>query len=238
MKNTLLITALVLITNCTNAQKYSEQQNLIINSTPVEVNTEKIHKAYFASGCFWCVEAIYESIIGVNEVISGYSGGFTSEPTYDIVNTQTTGHAETIEVIYNPKLITFSQLVDVYFGTQNVEQINGQGPDNGTQYRSIIFYQNENQKDIINKKIQEITETLKVSVAAESYPFLKFWKAEKYHQDFKKNNKFNSYIINVSDPRFKRFKYKFSEIINPKSIKLYTLLIIITFAEHINYYFD
>jgi len=214
MKNTLLITALVLITNCTNAQKYSEQQNLIINSTPVEVNTEKIHKAYFASGCFWCVEAIYESIIGVNEVISGYSGGFTSEPTYDIVNTQTTGHAETIEVIYNPKLITFSQLVDVYFGTQNVEQINGQGPDNGTQYRSIIFYQNENQKDIINKKIQEITETLKVSVAAESYPFLKFWKAEKYHQDFKKNNKFNSYIINVSDPRFKRFKYKFSEIVN------------------------
>jgi len=214
MKNTLLITALVLITNCTNAQKYSEQQNLIINSTPVEVNTEKIHKAYFASGCFWCVEAIYESIIGVNEVISGYSGGFTSEPTYDIVNTQTTGHAETIEVIYNPKLITFSQLVDVYFGTQNVEQINGQGPDNGTQYRSIIFYQNENQKDIIDKKIQEITETLKVNVAAESYPFLKFWKAEKYHQDFKKNNKFNSYIINVSDPRFKRFKYKFSEIIN------------------------
>ncbi|MDC0909923.1 peptide-methionine (S)-S-oxide reductase MsrA [Flavobacteriaceae bacterium] len=213
MKNTLLITVLVLITNCTNAQKYSEKQNLIINSIPIEVNTEKIHKAYFASGCFWCVEAIYESIIGVNEVISGYSGGFTSNPTYDIVNTQTTGHAETIEVIYNPKLITFSQLVDVYFGTQNIEQINGQGPDNGTQYRSIIFYQNENQKNIISKKIKQITETLKVNVASESYPFLKFWKAEKYHQDFKKNNKFNSYIINVSDPRFKRFKYKFSEII-------------------------
>ena len=213
MKNTLLITFLVLITNCTNAQKFSEKQNLIINSIPIEVNTEKIHKAYFASGCFWCVEAIYESIIGVNEVISGYSGGFTSNPTYDIVNTQTTGHAETIEVIYNPELITFSQLVDVYFGTQNIEQINGQGPDNGTQYRSIIFYQNESQKNIISKKIKQITETLKVNVAAESYPFLKFWKAENYHQDFKKNNKFNSYIINVSDPRFKRFKYKYSEII-------------------------
>jgi peptide-methionine (S)-S-oxide reductase len=213
MKNILLITVLVLITNCTNAQKFSEKQNLIINSIPIEVNTEKIHKAYFASGCFWCVEAIYESIIGVNEVISGYSGGFTSNPTYDIVNTQTTGHAETIEVIYNPELITFSQLVDVYFGTQNIEQINGQGPDNGTQYRSIIFYQNESQKNIISKKIKQITETLKVNVAAESYPFLKFWKAENYHQDFKKNNKFNSYIINVSDPRFKRFKYKYSEII-------------------------
>lgn len=214
MKKTLLITVLVFITSCTNAQKFSEKQNLIINSTPVEINTNDVHKAYFASGCFWCVEAIYESIIGVNEVISGYSGGFTSNPTYDIVNTQTTGHAETIEVIYNPKLITFSQLVDVYFGTQNIEQINGQGPDKGIQYRSIIFYQNENQKNIISKKINEITQSLNVNVAAESYPFLKFWKAEKYHQDFKKNNKFNSYIINVSDPRFKRFKYKFSEIIN------------------------
>lgn len=189
---------------------------VVLEEAPKEVvyvDPDNLVKAYFASGCFWCVEAIYESVIGVNEVISGYSGGFTSNPTYDIVNTQTTGHAETIEVIYNPKLITFSQLVDVYFGTQNIEQINGQGPDNGTQYRSIIFYQNENQKNIISKKIKQITETLKVNVAAESYPFLKFWKAEKYHQDFKKNNKFNSYIINVSDPRFKRFKYKFSEII-------------------------
>ena len=213
MKNTLLITVLVLITNCTNAQKYSEKQNLIINSIPIEVNTEKIHKAYFASGCFWCVEAIYESIIGVNEVISGYSGGFTSNPTYDIVNTQTTGHAETIEVIYNPKLITFSQLVDVYFGTQNIEQINGQGPDNGTQYRSIIFYQNENQKNIISKKIKQITETLKVNVAAESYPFLKFWKAEKYHQDYKKKNPYNPYILNVSAPRINKFKIDYSELL-------------------------
>jgi len=209
----LVIIILILAGSCSKAQE-SNRQKLIINSDPILVNTEVIHRAYFASGCFWCVEAIYESIIGVNEVISGYSGGFTSNPTYEIVNTQRTGHAETIEVIYDPKLISFSQLVEVYFGTQNIEQINGQGPDNGTQYRSIIFYQNQEQKEIINEKVEEITNSLKVNVAAKAYPFLKFWKAEGYHQDFKKNNKNNRYIINVSDPRFKRFKYKFSEIID------------------------
>ena len=213
MINKLVIIILILAGSCSKAQE-SNRQKLIIKSDPILVNTEVIHRAYFASGCFWCVEAIYESIIGVNEVISGYSGGFTSNPTYEIVNTQRTGHAETIEVIYDPKLISFSQLVEVYFGTQNVEQINGQGPDNGTQYRSIIFYQNQEQKEIINEKVEEITNSLKVNVAAKAYPFLKFWKAEGYHQDFKKNNKNNRYIINVSDPRFKRFKYKFSEIID------------------------
>ena len=213
MINKLVIIILILAGSCSKAQE-SNRQKLIINSDPILVNTEVIHRAYFASGCFWCVEAIYESIIGVNEVISGYSGGFTSNPTYEIVNTQRTGHAETIEVIYDPKLISFSQLVEVYFGTQNIEQINGQGPDNGTQYRSIIFYQNQEQKEIINEKVEEITNSLKVNVAAKAYPFLKFWKAEGYHQDFKKNNKNNRYIINISDPRFKRFKYKFSEIID------------------------
>ena len=213
MRNKLIIIILVLAASCSKAQ-VSDKQKLIINSDPILVNTEEVHRAYFASGCFWCVEAIYESIIGVNEVVSGYSGGFTSNPTYEIVNTQRTGHAETIEVIYDPKLISFSQLVEVYFGTQNIEQINGQGPDNGTQYRSIIFYQNQEQKEIINEKVEEIKNSLKVNVAAKAYPFLKFWKAEKYHQNFKKNNKNNRYIINVSDPRFKRFKYKFSEIID------------------------
>ena len=146
------IVILVFTFSCKNQAQDNNKQLALIDMNPVEVPQEnELSKAYFASGCFWCVEAIYESIIGVNEVISGYSGGFTSNPTYDIVNTQTTGHAETIEVVYNPKLITFSQLVDVYFGTQNIEQINGQGPDNGTQYRSIIFYQNENQKNIISK---------------------------------------------------------------------------------------
>ena len=212
MKKIKLIFLIVINFSCINAQELNERQKKIINSTPIEINTLQEHRAYFASGCFWCVEAIYESIIGVKDVISGYSGGFTDNPTYEIVNTQTTGHAETIEVVYDPTKISFKQLVEVYFGTQNVEQINGQGPDRGTQYRSIIFYQNEEQKNIINNKINKLKSCYN-DIAAAAYPFLKFWKAEKYHQDFKKNNKFNSYILNVSNPRFNKFKFKFSEII-------------------------
>ena len=111
------------LSSCSQNKIITPEQN-----TPVFVNSEIEHKAYFASGCFWCVEAIYESIIGVNNVVSGYSGGNIPNPTYDIVNTKITGHAETIEVSYDPKKIKFSNLVDIYFASQDIEQINGQGP--------------------------------------------------------------------------------------------------------------
>ena len=104
-------------------------------------------RAYFASGCFWCVEAVYESVKGVSEVINGYAGGHTKNPTYHASNTGRTGHAEAVEVIYDPTVVSFSTLVDVYFGSQNATQVNGQGPDRGSQYRSIIFYQNEDSKN-------------------------------------------------------------------------------------------
>ncbi len=180
---------------------------------PLESKQEGLKKAYFASGCFWCVEAIYESLVGVKTVTSGYSGGSTKNPTYELVNTKLTGHAETIEVVYNPKKITFSNLLDVYFGSQNISQLNGQGPDNGPQYRSIIFYQNQQQKELIYNKIKEIKKNTGLEVAAEVYPFRKFWIAENYHQDFKKNNPNHPYIKNVSNPRFDNFKFKFDDLI-------------------------
>lgn len=186
------------------------------NETVQYESNKEIKVAYFASGCFWCVEVIYESLKGVIEVNSGYSGGFTKNPTYQLVNTETTGHAETIEVIYNPKIISFSQLVNVYFGSQDIEQINGQGPDNGSQYRSIIFFQNEEQKTIANNKIISLEEKFLLNVAAELYPFQRFWIGEDYHQDFKKNNMNNIYIIKVSNPRFKKFSNSFEHLINNK----------------------
>ena len=192
-------------------------QELSINSQPklepILVNNEYVHKAYFASGCFWCVEAIYESLMGVKEVTSGYSGGETNNPTYALVNTKLTGHAETIEVVYDQNEISFSNLLDVYFGSQNIDQINGQGPDMGPQYRSIIFYQNNTQKRIIESKIEKIEYEKNLKVAAEVYPFRKFWVAEDYHQNYKKNNPNHPYIKNVSDPRFKNFKFKFEDLV-------------------------
>lgn len=182
---------------------------------PVEVATvDGLDRAYFASGCFWCVEAIYESVKGVEESISGYSGGHTENPTYDSSNTGLTGHAEAVEIIYDASIVSFKDLVDVYFGSQNVTQVNGQGPDHGSQYRSIIFYQNEEQKKIIDEKIalleQEVGEG---KVAAQVLPFQKFWVGEAYHQDFERLNPNHGYIRNVSVPRLNKFKAKFPELL-------------------------
>ena len=211
MKN--LFVSFLLITGLFYSSCAQKNRNSQLDLDPIFVNEEDIHKAYFASGCFWCVEAIYESLIGVIEVTSGYSGGDSDNPTYGLVNTKLTGHAETIEVVYDPSEISFSNLLDVYFGSQNIDQINGQGPDIGPQYRSIIFYQNNKQKTIIESKIKKIESEKNIKVAAEVYPFRKFWVAENYHQNFKKNNPNHPYIKNVSDPRFKNFKFKFEDLI-------------------------
>ena len=165
---------------------------------------------------FWCVEAIYESIEGVDEVINGYSGGHTKNPTYEASNTGRTGHAEAVEVIYNPSIVSFETLVDVYFGTQNPTQVNGQGNDRGSQYRSILFYQNDTQKQIIIKKKEALAKKLNAKIAAEVYPFQKFWVAEAYHQNYERLHPENSYIQNVSIPRLNRFKAAFPELLKEK----------------------
>lgn len=179
--------------------------------TPAQTETQNgMKKAYFASGCFWCVEAVYESVKGVTEAVSGYSGGKTQNPSYE----NHEDHAEAVEVIYDPEKVSFSQLVDVYFGSQNVTQVNGQGPDRGSSYRSIVFYQNESEKKIIEEKITELNKQLDGNkVAAQVLPFQKFWIAEAYHQNYERNNPGNPYIQNVSIPRLNKFKKKFPHLL-------------------------
>jgi len=221
MKKYIILTAVVslfgLATACNSANKSNKEAEEIAQKeiTPVAVETQDgMERAYFASGCFWCVEAIYESVEGVQESISGYSGGHTKNPTYESSNTGTTGHAEAVEIIYDPNVVSFKTLVDVYFGSQNVTQVNGQGPDRGSQYRSIIFYQNDEQKQIIENKIDNLEKELgEGKVAAQVLPFEKFWKAEDYHQDYEANNPSNPYIQNVSIPRLKRFQKKYPELL-------------------------
>jgi len=210
MKNILPVLVLALLVSCQNTAQISKKQQDIINAEPtvVPIQSGKA-RAYFASGCFWCVEAVYESVKGVEESISGYSGGHTKNPTYEASNTGRTGHAEAVEIIYDPNIVSFANLVDVYFSSQNPTQINGQGPDNGSQYRSIIFYQNEEQKQIILKKKAELSKKLNAKIAAEVYPFQKFWIAEDYHQNYERLHPNNGYIRNISIPRLNRFKAKF-----------------------------
>ena len=198
-----------------------KKENLSQNNiTPIQVESlDGLKKAYFASGCFWCVEAIYESVKGVQESISGYSGGHTKRPTYETSNTGRTGHAEAVEIIYDPTIISFKELVDVYFASQNITQKNGQGNDIGSQYRSIIFYQNEEEKKVISNKINYLNEQLKHGeVAAEVMPFQKFWVAEDYHQDYEKLHPNNPYIQNVSIPRLNKFQKKHPELLKENAM--------------------
>ena len=175
MKYTFLFLLLIPMLSCNTSKNNVADSQTKAKATKV-ANVDGLSKAYFASGCFWCVEAIYESVKGVEESISGYSGGHTKNPTYESSNTGKTGHAEAVEIYYDPNVVSFSSLVDVYFASQNVTQINGQGPDRGSQYRSIIFYQNENEKKIIDEKIAFLNKELSPEkVGAEVMTFEKFW---------------------------------------------------------------
>ncbi|RKR12256.1 peptide-methionine (S)-S-oxide reductase [Maribacter vaceletii] len=185
-----------------------------VKLTPQELSDYET--AYFASGCFWCVEAIFESVKGVKEVVSGYAGGKEKNPTYEDVGYGRTTHAETVEVFYDPKVISFTALVQVFFGSHDPTTLNRQGPDKGTQYRSIAFYKNEKEKEIITAYIaalkdQKVYDGLPITT--EVTPFVKFYKAEEYHQDYEKRNPNNSYIKNVSIPRLNRFKKNFGDFL-------------------------
>jgi len=173
---------------------------------------QEYETAYFASGCFWCVEAIFESVKGVKEVYSGYSGGTEKNPTYEEVSYGRTSHAKAVEVYNYPNAISFTQLVQVFFGSHDPTTLNRQGPDRGAQYRSIAFYKNDKQKKIIQDYIDKL-ETENVygdrAIVTEVKPFDKFYMAEAYHQDYEKRNPNNSYIRNVSIPRLNRFKKNF-----------------------------
>lgn len=176
--------------------------------------------AYFASGCFWCVEAIFESVKGVQEVISGYSGGKEKNPTYQQVGGGMTSHAEAVEVYYDPDKISFTALVQVFFGSHDPTTLNRQGPDRGTQYRSVAFYKNDTEKKIITDYIALLTNENVYEgdpITTEVISFEKFYKAEEYHQDYERKNPNNSYIRNVSIPRLNRFKENFKDYLKEEA---------------------
>jgi peptide-methionine (S)-S-oxide reductase len=163
MKRFILVILLALQSCQTQSQ--TQQQK-----TPVTI-PDNAAVAYFASGCFWCVEAIYESVEGVYEVISGYSGGTEENPTYREVSYGRTSHAEAVAVYYDPKVRSFADLVSVYYASHDPTSVNRQGPDKGRQYRSIAFYQNEIEKMIIESYIDSIAQYYSAPIATEVVPF-------------------------------------------------------------------
>lgn len=219
VKTPFLILLLLASISCQPKNKSDKQEVAQIeeskNHMATKLSAEQLQEyetAYFASGCFWCVEAIFESVKGVKEVYSGYSGGSEKNPTYEDVSYGRTHHAEAVEVYYDPNVISFTQLVQVFFGSHDPTTLNRQGPDRGAQYRSIAFYKNDKEKKIIQGYINKLkTENVygNRTIVTEVEPFEKFYMAEEYHQDYEKRNPNNSYIQNVSIPRLNRFKKNF-----------------------------
>lgn len=174
---------------------------------------EGLRRAYFASGCFWCVEAVYESVEGVVEAVSGYAGGSEKNPTYQQVSAGKTGHTETVEVIYDPNVVSYETLLEVYYGSHDPTTVNGQHPDFGRQYRSAIFYTTEEERVAAEKAKAKAATQHSKPIATEIVPLTKFWPAEGYHQDYERRNPGDSYVRAVSIPRLNRFKQQFPHLL-------------------------
>jgi peptide-methionine (S)-S-oxide reductase len=156
---------------------------ILINSSVV-LKAQNFSKAYFAGGCFWCMEESFENILGVSKVISGYSGGTTENPTYKEVTYGNTGHFEVIEVIYIPEVVSYEKLLEEFWLNIDPFDAAGQFCDKGYSYRSVAFYQNEQQKNLIKNSIKEIEKKFKKKVVTYVRKFDKFYKAEAFHQDY------------------------------------------------------
>ena len=167
--------------------------------------------ATFSEGCFWHAEIVFQSLVGVRDAVSGYAGGTTVNPTYEEVGSGTTGHAETVQVYYDPSKISFETLVKAFFASQDPTQVDGQGNDLGTQYRSIAFYRNQKEKQIIENEIKAITDSKKYAdkIVTQVVPFTKFYPAEDYHQEYILNHPNNPYVQNVSIPDYIEFRKTF-----------------------------
>ena len=202
--------AAVMFSSCAYTQNNASKIFAATSSKPVA--GEMV--ATFAEGCFWHAEIVFQSLAGVRDAISGYSGGTSTSPTYEEVASGTTGHAETVNVYYDPAKITYSQLVDALFASMDPTELNRQGNDAGTEYRSIAFYRNATEKKIIEDKIAAINASKKYSskVVTQVVPFVHFYTGENYHQEYILHNPGNSYVQNVSIPDYARFRNNFKGV--------------------------
>lgn len=182
---------------------------LIPTGNPVPVPGEAV--ATFGEGCFWHSEIVFQSLEGVRDAIAGYAGGNTENPDYEKVGSGKTGHAEVVQVYYDPKKISYAELVAAYFASMDPTQINRQGNDVGTQYRSIAFYRTPEEKQEIELQIQQLTKAKKYDkpIVTEVQPFITFYPAEEYHQEYILNHPDNPYVRNVSIPDYIGFKENF-----------------------------
>ena len=177
------------------------------------VKMEGLEKATFGSGCFWCTEAIFERVKGVVSVVSGYSGGTVENPTYEQVCSGETGYAEAVQITYDPEVISYPELLEIFWRTHDPTTLNRQGNDVGTQYRSVIFYHNDEQKKLAEEYKKKLDESgaWDKPIVTEIAPYKNFYNAEAYHQDYFKNNPHQGYCSFVIAPKVEKFEKVFKD---------------------------
>ncbi len=209
----LIITTFLAITIFTSCVQ-SQNKNLKI---PTATSTKPMKGeavGTFGEGCFWHAEIIFQSLEGVRDAVSGYSGGTTVNPTYEQVSSRTTGHAEVVNVYYDPAKISYATLVAAFFASMDPTQLNRQGNDVGDEYRSVAFYRNESEKAIVLAEIKKITDSKKYKnkIVTQVVPFTKFYPAEDYHQEYVLHNPTQGYVQGVSIPEYLHFRNNFNGV--------------------------
>jgi peptide-methionine (S)-S-oxide reductase len=196
----------------------SDEKTIVENTNKQKNNNLKMDTATFGAGCFWCVEAIFQQINGVQSVSSGYSGGTVKNPSYKEVCTGATGHAEVCQIVYDPSKVTYDEMLEAFWSSHDPTTLNKQGGDEGTQYRSVIFYHNQEQKMLAEKYKKKLNDEKAFDnpVLTEISPYTEFYKAENYHQDYynqnKDSNPYCSFVIAPKLDKFKKvFKHKLKE---------------------------
>lgn len=217
MKFTIILSILgfSFLTACSSAN--SEPGNW--EDDPTTINYSTMDTATFGNGCFWCTEAIFQRLVGVSKVESGYSGGKIANPTYKEVCSGLTGHAEVIQITYDPEQISFTELLEVFFKTHDPTTLNRQGADVGTQYRSAVFYHNDAQKMEAERVKMELNDAgvWTDPIVTEITAFDKFYVAENYHQDYYNLNKNQPYCQAVIVPKLEKFEQVFGDKIKSEN---------------------
>ncbi len=213
-KIVLYLAGILLVYGCANGQ--ASHKSTDFAAVPKPAAGEQV--ATFGGGCFWSMSEALSELKGVDKVVSGFAGGTTANPSYEDVCTRTTGHAEVVQVYYDPKAISFATLAEGFFYAHNPTELNRQGPDEGTDYRSVAFYRSPEEKKMLEEAVAKVNASKHYNdkVVTQIVPFKVFYPAEKYHQGYYKTHMDNPYIAAVSEPKVKKFEAAMKPYLKPE----------------------
>ncbi len=218
MKSIKFLLPFVLFLSSLTLQSCAQNQNQKKKDSQTAVSQQELEglaRATVAGGCFWCVEAIFERVEGVKAAVSGYAGGTEKNPTYEQVSAGRSSHAEAVEIYYDPSIISYEQILEIFFATHDPTTLNRQGPDVGMQYRSAVFYRNQQEKEKIEAHIAALENARKFKdpIVTQVVPLETFYEAEGYHQDYYALNPGNPYIQSVSRPKVEKFEKEYKQFL-------------------------